>query len=642
MTLLKKLAPYGLVLCLFFQGRVTEGALSKGEMAPSFSLIESLENKPMKVLYFFKIDSKTSRSGLTNLKQIYEMYEKEGMGIVALSADAPEALNAFREKNPLPFPVIRDEGQLFKTYQVKFILPVVYLLGPAGQITDVFEGWGGEIPQVFTTAVAGWSLQMNRTETAGVLYDAALKVDPNNVAAQKGRGDVYLREGQLDRAEAAYTKIARQNDPKSVYGKEGLATLYLQRGEMEKAMSFAEEVEKERPNSGFVNLIRGNVFAVQGKSEVALTEFTKATEGKLSSDVQRAEAYNAVGRIRSDRGDFPLAEKMYQEAVVLNPYSAELLSNRGVLYERQGQPQKALALYQEALSADPTDEITKGLIKRIERYLAFKEDMERQKRIDALVTDLADRYQKGKVSETSSGDGWSSKPMTVAFLGLKSVGGGLLREGMTEVVEQEMAQGLMAGGRVRVVEREVLDKLLGELKLGSSELADPDTALKLGKLLAARLIVTGSLVQVPKKVRLSLRLIDPETSAIRITYSDETDPGKNLTVFAEKTSGVLNARIREEYPLKGKIASVEGNDRVIINLGTRQGMKPGTRLQIIEEGEPIVVDGKTIGHKKKGIGFLQVTEVEEELSYGNLVDQKEPVRKDQRVLEVSGGDKEGS
>ncbi|HET6371155.1 MAG TPA: tetratricopeptide repeat protein, partial [Nitrospiria bacterium] len=554
MKALKKIMPYGFIAILLLQGWVAEAALDRGEAAPSFAQLESLKKKPMKIVYFFKVDSKPSRGGLDHLKGLYERYEKEGIGIVAISSDAPGKLDAFLAKNPLPFPVVRDDGKLFKSYQVKFILPVTYILGPGGEITDVIEG-GGESPIYFITTVAQRSLQMNRTEFARTLYEDALKSDPKNVAAQKGLGEVYLKEGKLDRAEAEFTGIARRKSPDAVLGKEGLAQVHLKKGETEKALSMAKEVEKENPDSGLVHLIKGNVLAAQGKNDVALSEFTKAAEGKLSSDAQVAEAYNGAGRIHSERGEYKMAEKMYQEAVVHNPYSSEILSNRGVLYEKEGQPQKALALYQEAASADPDDAIAKGLIKRIERHLAFKEDMERQKRVDSLVADLVDRYQKGKVSQAPAGDSWSSRPMTVAFLEIKTTGGGLLREGMTDVIEQEMTQNLMADGRVSVVEREVLDKLLAELKLGSSELADPDTALKLGKILSARLMMTGSLIQVPDGVRLSLRLIDPETSAIRITFSDETGPNKNLTALADESAKALNEKIREEYPLRGKIAS---------------------------------------------------------------------------------------
>lgn len=620
---------------LIFGNAVAGAALKKGETAPPFKELETLQKKPMVILYFFKLDSKPSVDGLRYLTELSDQYRKEGISILTISADDPKAIERHLKSHPLPFPVVRDSGKIFDQYQVKVILPTTYILGAGGRISDVLEG-GGPSSHRFITTVAERSLQLKKTGIAKTLFETALKTNPKDAAAQSGLGRVFLKEGKLDRAEAEFSKVALLKSPEAILGKEGLAELHLQKGEHEKALAFAEQVEKESPESGLVHLVKGNVLAGQGKQEEALAEFTRATEGKLSSDSQRAAAFNNAGRIHSELGDYPLAEKMYQEAVVHNPFSSEILANRGVLYEKQGQPKKALALYQEALSADPEDEISKALMKRIEQHLAFKEDMERQKRVDLLVAELTEQFQKGKVSSQPPVDPWSSRPMTVAFLGFKSAGGGLLREGMPEVLQQEIAQGLLSIGRISVVEREMMDKLLAELKLGSSELADPETSLKLGKLLSARLIVTGSLVQVPGGVRLSLRMIDPETSAIKIAHSDEMGPAKNLTAMADQTARALNSKIREQYPLKGKIASVD-EEEVIVNLGARHGMKTGTRLRIIDEGDPIVVDGKTIGHKKKKVGVLEIVEVDEGVSFGRLRERKAAVQKDQKVLEEEEG-----
>jgi len=627
------------VLFLFLIGMKSgaEAALKKGETAPSFAALDAAKKKPMVLVYFFKLDSKPAREGLDYLKGLYEQYQKDGITILAVTQDGAKALDPYLKEHPLPFTVVRDDGKIFDAYQVKVILPTTYVLGPGARISDVLEG-GGPSSTRFITTVAQRGLQLKKTTLAKALFESALKSNPKDAQAAAGLGQVYLKEGKLDRAESEFSKIAQLKSPEAIIGKEGLAEVHLQKGESDKAIAIAQEVEKEDPNNGLVHLVKGNVLAGQGKQQEALTEFNRATEGKLSTDWQRATAYNNAGRIYSEQGQYAMAEQMYQEAVVHNPYSPEILSNRGVLYEKTGQPQKALALYEQALSADPEDEVAKHLMKRIEQHLAFKEDMERQKRIDTLVADLADRFHKGKLSEAPTSDPWSSKPMTVAFLGFKLMGGGLLREGMSEVLQAEMTQRLSAGGgRISVVEREILDKLLTELKLGSSELADPDTALKLGKLLSARLIVTGSLVQIPEGIRLSLRLIDPETSAIKITYADEMGPQKNLLTLADQTAQEIGKKIKEQYPLKGKIASVEPGDQVIVNLGSRHGIKPGTKLKIISDGEPIVVDGKTIGYKKKRVGLLEIVEVEEGLSYGKLTERQSAVQKDQKVLEEMGG-----
>ncbi|MFY9271243.1 MAG: tetratricopeptide repeat protein [Candidatus Manganitrophaceae bacterium] len=625
----------GLFLSLLWTGTAS-ATFKKGDVAPAFPALESIKKRPLVLIYFFRLDSKPAREGLDHLKALQQQYPKDAIGILAVTQDGANVIEPYLKKNPLPFPVIPNSGKTFNAYQVKVVLPTTYILGPGNRITDLLEG-GGPSSARFLATVGQRTLQLNKPGPSRALFEAVRKSNPKDVRAVAGLGYADLKEGRFDRAETTFNEIAQLNSPEAILGKEGLAQTYLEKGEIGKALSTAKEIEEEDPNNGLVHLIRGNVLAGQGDQERALAAFTRAAEGKFSSDDRRAAVYNNAGRILSEQGRYEQAGKMYQEAVTQNPYSAEILSNRAALYEKQGQPQKAIALFRDALAADPNDEIATQLMKRIERHLGAKEDLERQKRVDALVTELADRYKSGKVATLPPADPWTPRPTTVAFLGLKLTEGGLLREGLSDVLQGEIARRLSASGRISIVERETLDKLLAELRLGSSELADPETALKLGKLLSARLVTTGSLVQLPEGVRLSLRLIDPETSAIKFTYADELGTGKNLAAVADEAAQFLEAKIREQYPLKGKIASVEEGDRVIVNLGSRHGIRRGTRLKIVDEGDPIVVDGKTIGRKKKQIGLLEIVEVEEGLSYGTLTERQGTVQKDQKVMEEIGG-----
>ncbi len=617
---------------LLLKVSIGEAALQKGALAPSFPALDSEEKAQMAILYFFKHSSKSSIKGLEHLKTQHLEYQNSGIEIYAISQSASKELNEYLKMSPLPFTVIKEGGKIFKDYGVQIILPTTYVLSAGGRVSDILEG-GGPTSNQFMTTVAQRSLQLKKPALAKKLYVKALEKMPDDLSTQAGLGHALLVEGEFDQAEAVFTKVAHQSSPDAVLGQEGLAAVHLKKGENDKALAIAEEINKADPENGLVYLIKGNILAGQGDQDGALASYDQAIEGKLSQDWQEAEVFNQAGRIHSEQGQYKQAEAMYLQAYNNNPFSSEILTNRGALYEKQGKAQAALAFYEEALLTDPKDDVAVLLAKRVMQNLAFKEDLERQKRVDTLVSELSERFKKGSVASTEVSDSWSSRPMTLAFLGLKSLGGGLLREGMLEVFQQEIAQNLMASGRVSVVEREIMEKLLLELKLGSSELADQETALKLGKLLAARLIVTGSLVQTRGGARLSLRLIDPETSAIKITYSGEIGPDKNLIALGDETGSGIQKRIQSLYPLRGKIALVEEDGQVIINLGKKHGILPGTEMKIISEGEAIMMDGKIIGHRKKKVGLLEIVEVEDRLSYGKLIEKTANIEKDQKVLE---------
>jgi tetratricopeptide (TPR) repeat protein len=626
------------ITAFLFIGSFAEAGLQKGEPSPVFSELTAMQKKPMVLLYFFQLNSKPSVAGFEHLRELYQEYEKAGIGILAISKDNLSALNQYFEKNPVPFKIIPDDGTVFGQYGVKIILPVTYILGTGGRVSDRFEGGGASSYQMMTT-VAQHSLDLKKTQFARAVYAKVLKSDPENITAKAGIANAYFNEGKLDQAKEEYTRIALLTSPDAILGKEGLVKTYLKEGDKEKALQIATQIKSERPENGLVYLIKGNILAEKGNPEEALAQYAKATDGKMNADSQTAEAYNNAGRIYSEQGEYALAEKMYQNAVVYNPFSAEILTNRGVLYEKQGQPQKAKALYEDALSADPEDAIAKSLGKRIDAHLNFQEDMEKQKRIDTLVTDLSAQYQKIKEGKQAPPDAatdpWSSRPLTLAFFGIKTTGG--VREGITDAIQHEITQNILEvalplNGRVQVVDREIMDKLLAELKLGSSDLADPETALRLGKLLSARLMITGHLYMVDEGLRLNLRLIDPETSAIKTVYASEKET--TLTDLSSKTALTLNQRIIALYPLQGKIASVEGPNQVIINLGTRHGVNKGMNLKIIEEGEPIVLNGKMLGLKKRGIGAVEITNVEEGMSYAKIVEGQGLAKKGLKVVEA--------
>jgi TolB-like protein len=72
---------------------------------------------------------------------------------------------------------------------------------------------------------------------------------------------------------------------------------------------------------------------------------------------------------------------------------------------------------------------------------------------------------------------------------------------------------------IRVVEREAIQKILDEQKLGTSGSLDPATVIKVGKLIGALYMITGSFVTNPAKdMQISVRCFSVETG--EIIYSE--------------------------------------------------------------------------------------------------------------------------
>src|SRR5690242_5902642 len=83
-----------------------------------------------------------------------------------------------------------------------------------------------------------------------------------------------------------------------------------------------------------------------------------------------------------------------------------------------------------------------------------------------------------------------------------------LQKGIAGMLISELA----ANPGARVVERDAIEKLLAEQNLGASGKVTPETAAKIGKLVGARYVITGTFIDFYGDFRLDARIVNVETS----------------------------------------------------------------------------------------------------------------------------------
>ena len=91
-----------------------------------------------------------------------------------------------------------------------------------------------------------------------------------------------------------------------------------------------------------------------------------------------------------------------------------------------------------------------------------------------------------------------------------------LQKGIAGMLISELA----ANPAARVVEREQIQSVLDEQHLGTSGQVDPHTAAKVGKLVGARYMITGTFIDFYGDFRVDLRLVNGETGEIMKVESD--------------------------------------------------------------------------------------------------------------------------
>jgi len=110
-----------------------------------------------------------------------------------------------------------------------------------------------------------------------------------------------------------------------------------------------------------------------------------------------------------------------------------------------------------------------------------------------------------------------------------------------EVVPDLLASELSASPRARLVERQRLSDALKEQQLGTSELADEATRLRLGRMTGARLMLFGSHLRIGATWQLDARLVDVETSRVLGTFSENGQHNDYLALTRRMAGQLLQA-----------------------------------------------------------------------------------------------------
>lgn len=624
-----------LVFLLIAAGIQTEifAAPEIGDTAPQFELSDlhgkSLQltniKAPLVAVSFFAPFSKASEESLMTLQDLVVKYGDKQLVALAITKAPESKVKDFVAKKGITLRVFVDKGEVSHAYGAEYILPTTYVLGPQVKILDKVQG-GGASGNNLLVVLAERELERKNIKIAQALAEKAIEKSKNDPRPRAILGYAKLKEGRIDEAERDFHEMVRSKGEAAILGKEGLAHVYWKSGNEEKAWQLANDV-KER---GSVHTIKGDILYAQGKTDDAVNEYKLAT-GKDAFGFHKASSLNKLGRIYAKNEKYNDAQKLYDRALKVDPYAIEVLSNKGVLFGKQGKWDRARRAYKKALTLDPKDEISLSLLKKAEEMLKLARESKRADRIDRLVKDLVKRYkeQKGKAA---SSDQWTSRPMILAFLNVDEKGLLTERAGIPEILVDSLGAEITKSGRVKVVERALLDKLLGELNLGSSELADPNTALRLGKVLAAKLLATGTVINQSRNDFFTLRMIDSETSAIPIVYSTPINTS-GLGRRIHKISSELLKRIVEKYPLKGYVIRKEG-DQVLVNLGTEQGVRKGMRFALLGRAREIVFKGKKLKRKSQKVGEIEISEVEPEVSYGRLIEVKGGIKEEMKIKEI--------
>jgi hypothetical protein len=385
---------------------------------------------------------------------------------------------------------------------------------------------------------------------------------------------------------------------------------YYHEGQFNEALKVCQRLEDSSSEIRLAHLIRGDIYFRRGELDAAQAAYQKALQATKGTAVQHSEAFRGLGRITSIRKDPAGALKYYRQATQAAPASQLGYVAQAPLLMAEGRYAEALPLLEKARAFAPNDQILAAITNEARRRAAVAGDDEKQQRIDRLVEELLETMNAPPRALTS--DGWTSPPLSMWIMDFQTQGYSL-QEGEERLLASGITEQLLQHSRVQLVERALLDRLLKELKLGTSAMIDRSTALSLGRLVAARLVLSGRIIYAGPQTQVSLRVIETETGRITAALTEADGSAAAVSVLADKLSQSLIIKLKKIYPLRGKILSQNGQE-VKTNIGQKLGIQIGQQLKVMNEDVT-----------------LEVIMVQPETSLAKIIKGETALQEDQRV-----------
>jgi hypothetical protein len=158
-----------------------------------------------------------------------------------------------------------------------------------------------------------------------------------------------------------------------------------------------------------------------------------------------------------------------------------------------------------------------------------------------------------------------------------------------------------------------------EQKLGMTGFVDDETAVKVGKLAGADVIILGRINIEVGFAKVSARGIDTETSELIV--AKEVSSGNTNIETIERLVEQVAIDIYNDLPLvEGIIMEVE-DTQIILSIGSEVGVRKGTKCVVYKEGKKYYhpQTGEVLGKNVIPLGELIVIQVQEKMSIAKAI-----------------------
>ncbi|WP_372368180.1 tetratricopeptide repeat protein [Candidatus Uabimicrobium sp. HlEnr_7] len=191
--------------------------------------------------------------------------------------------------------------------------------------------------------IAGFSSKEQNVKKSLQLLEKKIKNNPSNAFLYNTRGNIYLDNNMLLKAENDF-KTAIRLGPKDVRGYSNLANLMKKQKRNKEAEKLYQKLIELNPNNPIIYYNRGIFFSTMGNIPKAIKDYQKAIE----IDPQYSQAYHNLGFGYYRLGKFNNAIKNYTKAIALDKQNSLFFFNRARVYAEREDFEKAVIGFKKA------------------------------------------------------------------------------------------------------------------------------------------------------------------------------------------------------------------------------------------------------------------------------------------------------
>jgi tetratricopeptide (TPR) repeat protein len=254
------------------------------------------------------------------------------------------------------------------------------------------------------------------TEAAEEEVRNLMELEDESGLAEFQFGRVMQAKSSSDEAIAAYKRALRKN-PEAAQALQSLISSLVENGREAEAVSYLQEHIKENPNQVAPHLLLGAIHAREGRIDEAEAEFETTIE--LQPNANRA--YASLAALHPD--DRAKRIEIYKRGTTTNPNDATLAFLLASEYERGGEFEAAIQIYESMLERSPDNDIAANNLAAL--LLDQRSDADSFERALTLAKRFADAKQPALIDTL----GWAyyrngNYPSAVRYLELATAGAG--------------------------------------------------------------------------------------------------------------------------------------------------------------------------------------------------------------------------